>query len=67
MAEKVGSECLIPLMWTGPDLEAIPFDNLPSRDVMKAPHGSGHNIIVTDNSTLDRASAKRKLRTWRWT
>lgn len=64
VAKKVGGECLIPLLWSGEKPEDIPFDDLPSQFVMKANHGSGYNIIVTDKSKLDQANAKRKLKRW---
>jgi hypothetical protein len=44
--------------------EAIPFDDLPERFVIKANHGSGLNIIVKDKSALDRAGTVRKCREW---
>jgi len=64
VTKKVGGECLIPLLWSGEEPKNIPFDDLPSQFVMKANHGSGYNIIVTDKTKLDQASAKRKLKKW---
>ena len=64
VAKKVGRECLIPLLWSGEEPGDIPFDDLPSQFVMKANHGSGYNIIVTDKTRLNQASAKRKLKKW---
>ena len=64
VAEKVGGECLIPLLWSGEEPESIPFDDLPSQFVIKANHGSGYNIIVTDKAKLDLVSAKRTLEKW---
>src|SRR5262245_56964962 len=45
-AAKIGRDCLIPLLHVGEDPEAIPFEDLPPRYVIKASHGSGFNIIV---------------------
>ena len=64
VASKVGGEYLIPLLWSGAEPEDIPFDDLPSQFVMKANHGSGYNIIVTDKTKLDPVSAKRTLKKW---
>ena len=64
VAKKIGGECLIPMLWSGEEPEDIPFVDLPSQFVMKANHGSGYNIIVTDKTKLDQASAKRKLKKW---
>ncbi len=64
MAEKAGSEYLIPLYWSGSDPDDIPFDILPPRFVLKTNHGCGFLIIVKDSKSLNRESAKRKLRKW---
>ena len=64
VAGRAGRDSLIPLLWSGAEPADIPFDDLPSRFVMKANHGSGYNILVTDKSKLDRADAKRKLTKW---
>ena len=52
VAEKVGEEHLIPVLWEGVDSEEIPFQELPSKFVMKATHGCGYNIIVDDKTKL---------------
>jgi hypothetical protein len=64
VTKKVGGEYLIPLLWSGEEPGDIPFDDLPSQFVLKANHGSGYNIIVTDKAKLDLTSAKRKLKKW---
>jgi hypothetical protein len=64
VTKKAGEECLIPLLWSGAEPEDIPFDDLPSQFVIKANHGCGYNIMVTDKTKLDRSGAKRKLKKW---
>ena len=64
VAGKAGSDCLIPLLWSGTDPEAIPFEQLPAQFVIKANHGCGYNLIVTDKTKLDRAKAQAQLRKW---
>jgi len=46
------------------DPDRIPFDDLPDRFVIKANHGCGMNIIVTDKDSLDRPQVIRKCREW---
>jgi hypothetical protein len=46
------------------DPETIPFDKLPDRFVVKPTHGSGWIQIVTDKSTLDRATLIETCRGW---
>lgn len=52
------------LLWQGFNPEDIPFDALPDSFVIKVTHGSTFNIIVTDNSRLDREEVKNKLHMW---
>lgn len=61
---KVGSEYLIPLLWSGDKPEDIPFDNLPSKFVIKTNHGCGYNIIVNDKTKIDHTKVKRQLKKW---
>ena len=62
--EKIGEGYLVPCLgvWDSPD--AIDFDKLPNRFVLKVNWGSGQNIIVKDKSKLNVREAKEKLRDW---
>ncbi len=64
VAERVGEQYLIPLLWQGTNPEDIPFDALPSRFVIKATHGSRYNILVQDKSKLNRTSVIIQLKQW---
>jgi len=64
VAEKVGGEYLVPLLWNGDKPEEIPFDELPLKFVIKMNHGCGYNIIVKDKNQLDREKAKQQLKKW---
>jgi hypothetical protein len=44
VAEVVGSQYLVPLIWSGPDPFKIPFDKLPKLCIAKTNHGSG-NVV----------------------
>ena len=52
------------MLWSGEEPGDIPFDELPSQFVIKANHGCGYNIIVTDKAQLDRPGASRLLKKW---
>jgi TupA-like ATPgrasp len=52
---RLGPEILPKLYHLTGDPDSIPFDELPSRFVVKPTHGSGWVRVVTDKSTLDRA------------
>lgn len=64
VAQRVGTEYLVPLLWQGDNPRGIPFDELPSKFVIKTNHGAGYNIIVKDKTQLDRAKAIRQLDKW---
>ena len=64
VAEKIGSQYLIPLLGAWDKFDDIDFDSLPNRFVLKANHGCGWNIIVTDKSNLDIKGANSKLDIW---
>lgn len=63
--EQIGcKEILNDLLWDGFNPEEIPFDELPSKFVIKVTHGSTFNIICTDKSKLDIEDSKKKLKRW---
>lgn len=64
VACKVGSNYLIPLLWSGDKPEDIPFDELPLRFVIKTNHGCSYNIIVKDKTQLDYKQIKKQLKKW---
>jgi hypothetical protein len=62
--DRIGGEVLTAVYWIGTDLckaRALP---LPPKFVLKANHGSGYNMVVTDAKTFDWESAKGLTRTW---
>jgi len=64
VSQKVGSEYLIPLLWSGDKPEDIPFDDLPLKFVIKTNHGCEYNIIVKDKRKLDQVKVRQKLKKW---
>ena len=64
VAERIGSEYLIPLLGVWKSADEIDFAALPSRFVLKANHGYHMNIVVTDKAKLDVAKARRTLTDW---
>ena len=64
VASKVGGKYLIPLFLKVDTAEMIPFDELPSKFVIKTNHGCGYNIIVKDKTQLDRENTIVQLKKW---
>lgn len=64
IAQTIGGEYLVPLIGVYKNVDDIPWNNLPSRFVLKCNHASGTNIICKDKSRLDISLAKKKLNKW---
>jgi hypothetical protein len=64
VAERVGSEYLIPLLWSGENPVQIPYDLLPTKFALKATHGCEYNILVQDKTKIDREIIQRTLEKW---
>lgn len=62
--EKIGSGYLNGLIGVYEKTAEIPFDNLPDKYVLKATHGSGYNIIVTDKAKADKNQICLTLDKW---
>jgi hypothetical protein len=59
-----GHEYLVPLLWSGANPDAIPWEKLPSAFAIKATHGCGYNLLIREESALDVNSARLQLRKW---
>ncbi|MBC8003711.1 MAG: hypothetical protein H7X97_14090 [Opitutaceae bacterium] len=64
VSSRIGSQYLVPLLWSGKDPKSIPFDELPSRFVLKTNHGCAYNILVPDKAKLDVPGAISQLERW---
>jgi hypothetical protein len=62
VANKVGEQHLVRLLWHGEDPQTIPFDSLPEEYVIKTNHGSAQVIVVRGKA--DRAHIVGKLAVW---
>lgn len=61
VAEKIGSQYLIPIYGVYNSFEEIDFDKLPNQFVLKCTHDSGGIIICKDKNNLNIEEAKKKL------
>lgn len=64
LGDETANQILIPLLYVTDDPDTIPFDELPEEYIIKANHGSGTNIIVQDNSKIDRQKIVKKCKLW---
>lgn len=61
---RLGSDCLVPLLWYGDNPDLIPFDDLTPPYVVKSTHASGHTIIVGKGQVADRQRIRETARAW---
>ena len=61
VAEKIGSEYLIPLFGVWEKYDDINFEKLPEKFVLKCNHDSGGLVICTDKGKLDYIKTRNKL------
>jgi hypothetical protein len=59
-----GADLLIPMLWSGTKAVDIPFRDLPNQFVIKATHGCGLNVVVTDKTLMDQPTVVRQLSKW---
>lgn len=61
VAERIGSQYVIPILGVWNRVEDIDFNALPQRFVLKTTHDSGGIVICKDKSKLDIPAARNKL------
>ena len=62
VTEKVGPGYVVPLLGVWDSVDAIDFDALPDKFVLKTTHDCAGLVICTDKAQLDVEQAKQKLR-----
>ena len=60
VAERIGSEYLIPLLGVYDSFDEVDFDALPSQFVIKCSHDSGSVTLVKDKSKMNRELLRKK-------
>lgn len=61
VAEKIGSEYIIPTIGVYDNFDDIDFEKLPDKFVIKCSHDSGGLVVCRDKSKLDVKAAKDKI------
>lgn len=64
VAQRIGEEHLIPLLWTGTDLSEAATRNLKFPFVVKANHISGDVLLARDESSFDWEAARIRANGW---
>ncbi|MBA2682876.1 MAG: hypothetical protein H0U66_00085 [Gemmatimonadaceae bacterium] len=63
IAERVGREHLVPLLWSGRPAE-IPFDRVARPLFLKSTHASGQVIMIGCDEILDEAAIRARTEQW---
>lgn len=61
VADKIGSEYIIPTLGVWDSVDNIAFDQLPEKFVLKCTHDSGSVVICKDKRSFNSGAAKKKL------
>ena len=61
VADKIGSEYIIPTLGVWEHFDDIDFDQLPNQFVLKCNHDSGGLVICKDKASLDMEAAREKI------
>ena len=64
VAARVGADVLVPLLWSGDDPNAVPFDTLAPPYIAKSTHAAGHGIYVGRHEDIDVAAARATMAQW---
>lgn len=61
VADRVGTDCLVPLLGKWDNAADIDFDSLPEKFVIKPNNGSYDTVICRDKSRLDTDDVRRRM------
>lgn len=61
VADKIGSQHIVPTLGVWDKFDDIDFDKLPNQFVLKCSHDSGGLVVVKDKSKLDVNAAREKI------
>ena len=64
VANVIGEQYLIPLIGSWSFFDDIPFDELPSKFMLKATHGSGHNYLCKDKAKINLKALRPVVTRW---
>jgi hypothetical protein len=64
VAQRVGSNAVVPILWLGKDPLALPLETLQPPYIIKCSHGSGFNITIRNNERIDYAGVRKQFEQW---
>ena len=64
VAQRVGSDAVVPLLWLGREPAALPLETLQPPYIIKCSHGSGWNMVVRHNGSVDYDAMRAQLGRW---
>ncbi len=64
VAERVGPNAVVPILWLGHDPLALPLETLQPPYIIKCSHGSAFNITVRGNDVMDHGAIRAQFERW---
>ena len=61
VADKIGTQYLVPFLGVWDSFDEINFDELPNQFVLKCTHDSGSVVICRDKERFNKTAARKKL------
>ena len=62
VARRIGADYLVPLLGVFETLDDLDLSRLPEACVIKATHGSGHNVFLRDTRSANLVDVKQRFR-----
>jgi hypothetical protein len=64
VAQRLGPDKTVPILWLGDSPAALPFEKLRPPYIIKCSHGSGWNVVVRGSDGEDYAAMRGQLGQW---
>src|SRR5438046_2058081 len=64
VAQRVGPNAVLPILWLGSDPRALPLETLEPPYIIKCSNGSAFNITVRSNDVMDYAAIRAQFERW---
>jgi len=64
VAQRLGPDAIVPILWQGHDLIGLPLETLRPPYIIKCSHGSGFNIVIRAGEVVDCVAIRSQLALW---
>jgi TupA-like ATPgrasp len=64
VAQRVGPNAVVPILWLGHDPSELPLETLQPPYIIKCSHGSGFNVTIRSSDVVDYAAIRGQFERW---